>query len=257
MRARWLRARRARASARAQISSDPFFSGDAEMRIGRAFRPNSASNDLGYRFNHRAFAAFLDSQARPRFGGNQGRFTTRRNCIGRSARWIERVFGAKSTTATGQRSAEHAAECPEGKEHVNAISWRSKRTRLRGWASAFLVDVVAKLSMPFIRYRTKIAAICRRELFVRQSLSLMRLEIARHLATISCSPVGRWCTGILTHLMYGSDGIVNFQFHQPKLDESFVDCARAGQRSGAAEKIQESIRQIERSLPTSIRIEVR
>jgi len=44
---------------------------------------------------------------------------------------------------------------------------------------------------------------------------------------------------------------VNFQFHQTKLDEiAFVDCARAGQRSGAGgERFRNRSGRFERSLP--------
>ncbi len=87
----------------------------------------------------------------------------------------------------------------------------------------------------------------------------MRLEIARTSDNF-LFPGGRVVHGeFFTHLMYGSEGIANFQFHQTATAEIVLYIVSGqGNRQTREAKIQESIRQIRALCPEHpIRIEVR
>jgi phenylacetate-CoA ligase len=73
-------------------------------------------------------------------------------------------------------------------------------------------------------------------------------------------PNGRVVHGeFFTHLMYGSDGIAIFQFHQTAVDEIILSIVPGtGNRQAREEKIQDSIRQIQSLSPgPPIRVVVR
>jgi phenylacetate-CoA ligase len=87
----------------------------------------------------------------------------------------------------------------------------------------------------------------------------MRLEIARTSDNF-LFPGGRVVHGeFFTHLMYGSDGIVNFQFHQTAVDEIVLLIVPGPRDAQAREnKIREAIRQIQSLSPGHpVRVEVR
>ena len=82
--------------------------------------------------------------------------------------------------------------------------------------------------MPFIRYRNEDGGYLSQEVCsCGNNFPLMRLEIARTSDNF-VFPDGRVVHGeFFTHLMYGSDGIVTFEFHQTAPDrDHLVDCAR-------------------------------
>ena len=87
----------------------------------------------------------------------------------------------------------------------------------------------------------------------------MRLEIARTSDNF-IFPDGRVVHGeFFTHLMYGSDGIVTFQFHQTAPDKIILSVvAGSGDSKSREDKIRESIRQIQAICPGHlIQVEVR
>ena len=87
----------------------------------------------------------------------------------------------------------------------------------------------------------------------------MRLEIARTSDNF-IFPGGRVVHGeFFTHLMYGSSGIVTFQFHQTAVDEIILSIVPGpGDVAARAEKIKDAIRQIRAVTPDRpVRVEVR
>jgi len=99
---------------------------------------------LGYASTIARFAAFLDSQGET-IGGIKGAFTTAEKLYRPQREVIERVLGAKSTTATGPAKCRTSLpNARKAKCTSMPISWRSKRTRLRAMGLAVPVDVVAE-----------------------------------------------------------------------------------------------------------------
>jgi len=115
-------------------------------------------------------------------------------------------------------------------------------------------------AMPFIRYRNEDCGYLSRETCsCGNNFPLMRLEIARTSDNF-LFPDGRVVHGeFFTHLMYGSDGIVTFQFHQTAVDEIILSIVPgSGDAQARENKIRESIRQIQAVSPGHpIRVEVR
>jgi len=248
--------------ARRQYQFDPFFSGDAEMADwARRFARIRPRVILGYASTIARFAAFLDSQGET-IGGIKGAFTTAEKLYRPQREVIGRVFGCKVYDCYGSSEVQNiAAECPEGKMHVNADFVAIEEDKVEGdGPRPFLLTSLQNLSMPFIRYRNEDCGYLSQEsCSCGNHFSLMRLEIARTSDNF-LFPGGRVVHGeFFTHLMYGSDGIVNFQFHQTKLDEIVLSIVPGpGNAAARAEKIQESIRQIRAVSPGHpIRIEVR
>jgi phenylacetate-CoA ligase len=88
---------------------------------------------------------------------------------------------------------------------------------------------------------------------------LMRLDIARTSDNF-VFPDGRVVHGeFFTHLMYGSDGIVTFQFHQTAADKIILSIVPGpGNAKAREDKIRDSIRQIQAVSPGhTIQVEVR
>jgi phenylacetate-CoA ligase len=114
--------------------------------------------------------------------------------------------------------------------------------------------------MPFIRYRNEDCGyLSQKTCSCGNHFPLMRLEIARTSDNF-LFPGGRVVHGeFFTHLMYGSDGIVNFQFHQTAVDEIVLSIVPGpGDAQAREEKIRESIRQIQAVSPEHpVRVEVR
>jgi phenylacetate-CoA ligase len=105
--------------------------------------------------------------------------------------------------------------------------------------------------MPFIRYRNEDcgelldgACPCGR------GFPLMRLEIAR-LSDNFVLPAGRVVHGeFFTHLMYGSEGIASFQFHQTAPDRVVLRVVPGpGSPEKRAEAVRRSIEQIQALAP--------
>jgi phenylacetate-CoA ligase len=123
-----------------------------------------------------------------------------------------------------------------------------------------LLTSLKNWSMPFIRYRNEdCGALSQEHCSCGNNFPLMRLEIARTSDNF-IFPNGRVVHGeFFTHLMYGSDGIAIFQFHQTAVDEIILSIVPGpGSRQSREEKIQESIRQIQSLSPGQpVRVEIR
>ena len=248
--------------ARRMYQFDPFHSGEAEMADwAKRFRRIRPRVILGYASTIARFAAFLDSQRRS-IEGIKGVFTTAEKLYAPQREVMERVFQCKVFDCYGSSEVQNiAAECPKGKMHINTdfVVLEEDGTMEPG-PKPFLLTSLKNWSMPFIRYRNEDCGyLSQEQCSCGNNSPLMRLEIARTSDNF-LFPGGRVVHGeFFTHLMYGSDGIVNFQFHQTAVDEIMLWIVPGqGNRQAREEKIQESIRQIRAVCPGHpLRIEVR
>jgi len=241
---------------------DPFFAGEKDManweRLFAKIRPRAI---LGYASTIALFASFLDRQGK-RISGIKGVFTTAEKLYRVQREVIERVFDCKVFDCYGSSEVQNiAAECSEGKMHINADFVVLEEDRVEGdGPRAFLVTSLQNYSMPFIRYRNEDCGYLSSETCTcGNHFPLMRLEIARTSDNF-LFPGGRVVHGeFFTHLMYGSDGIVTFQFHQTAVDEIILSIVPGPANAQAREeKIREAIRQIQAVTPGHpIRVEVR
>ena len=201
---------------------DPFRSGESEMRVwlGRLRRLRPAVV-LGYASTVARFAAFLES-TRQTPAPLRGVFTTAEKLYGPQREVIERVFDCHVFDCYGSSEVQNiAAECPKGKMHVNADFVLLEEDKTQGdGPRPFLVTSLQNWSMPFIRYRNEDCGYLSSEVCTcGNHFPLMKLEIARTSDNFLL-PDGRVVHGeYFTHLMYGSEGIANFQFHQTAVDE--------------------------------------
>jgi phenylacetate-CoA ligase len=152
----------------------------------------------------------------------RGVFTTAEKLYREQREVIERVFRCRAFDCYGSSEVQNiSAECPLGKMHINADFVVLEEEMAAGEAPRpFLLTSLQNWSMPFIRYRNDDCGYLSPELCsCGNNFPLMRLEIARTSDNFFL-PGGRVVHGeYFTHLMYGSDGIANFQFHQTAVDE--------------------------------------
>ena len=201
---------------------DPFRSSEAEMAAWakrmRSLRPTVI---LGYTSTIARFAAFLESQ-RQSAPPLRGIFATAEKLYQPQREMIERVFGCHVFDCYGCSEVQNiSAECPQGKMHINADFVVLEEEANQGeLPRAFLLTSLKNWSMPFIRYRNEDCGYLSSEhCSCGNNFPLMRLEIARTSDNF-VFPNGRVVHGeYFTHLMYGSEGIANFQFHQTAIDE--------------------------------------
>jgi phenylacetate-CoA ligase len=228
---------------------------------------------LGYASTIARFAAFVERQ-RPSIrsiDGIKGVFTTAEKLYQPQREAIERVFGCKVFDCYGSSEIQNiAAECPQGRMHVNADfvvveedaverAAENKPAVDRG-PRPLLLTSLRNWSMPFLRYRNEdCGSLSPESCSCGNHFPLMRLEIARTSDNF-IFPDGRVVHGeFFTHLMYGSDGIVTFQFHQTAPDKIILSIVPGtGDSQGRADKIRDSIRQIKQICPGhEIEVEVR
>jgi len=241
---------------------DPFYSGEADMaRWAKRFRSLKPRVVLGYASTIARFAAFVDSRKQS-IEGVKGVFTTAEKLYKPQRNVIERVFQCKVFDCYGSSEVQNiAAECPNGKMHVNAdFVVVEEDHAANGGPRPLLLTSLKNWSMPFIRYRNEdCGSLSQEDCSCGNNFPLMRLEIARTSDNF-LFPNGRVVHGeFFTHLMYGGDGIAIFQFHQTAVDEIILSIVPGpGSHQGREEKIRESIRQIQALSPGHpVRVEVR
>jgi len=241
---------------------DPFRSGEAEMADwAKRFRRVRPRVIHGYASTIARFAAFLDRR-RQTAEGIKGVFTTAEKLYQPQRAVMERVFGCKAFDCYGSSEVQNiAAECPQGRMHVNAdFVVLEEDKALDNGPKPFLLTSLRNWAMPFIRYRNEDCGYLSQELCsCGNHFPLMRLEIARTSDNF-VFPDSRVVHGeFFTHLMYGSEGIAAFQFHQTAPDKIILSIVPGpGDSKARQDKIQESIRQIQALCPGhAIRVEVR
>jgi phenylacetate-CoA ligase len=203
---------------------DPFHSGPTEMSRWLERWPTlGASVAHGYASTIARFAEYIEARGE-RVAPLRGVFTTAEKLYGPQRETISRVFGCHVYDLYGSSEVQNiAAECSRGRMHVNADfvvlevdrAMESNRVQEPEGRAPFLVTSLWNLAMPFLRYRNEDCG----ELVLGRcdcgnNFPLMRLNVARTSDNFTL-PGGRVVHGeFFTHLMYGSEGISNFQFHQ-------------------------------------------
>jgi phenylacetate-CoA ligase len=243
---------------------DPFRSGEAEMAAwAKRMRSLKPGVVLGYASTIARFAAFLEStrQATPPV---RGVFTTAEKLYRPQREVIERVFHCHAFDCYGSSEVQNiSAECSRGKMHINADFVVVEEEDLDEKNSGpdgprpFLLTSLQNWSMPFIRYRNEDCGHLSPEVCsCGNNFPLMRLEIARTTDNFLL-PGGRVVHGeYFTHLMYSSEGIANFQFHQTTTDQIILLIVPGpGNPQARQRQIQKAVDHI-KGLTPLIRIEV-
>ena len=241
---------------------DPFIAGEKDMErwvgIFTRIRPRVV---FGYASTIALFAGFLEQHGK-KISGIKGAFTTAEKLYQPQRELIERVFGCKVFDCYGSSEIQNvAAECTLSKMHINADFVVLEESRVEGdMPRPFLLTSLQNYSMPFIRYRNEDCGYLSEEACLcGNHFPLMRLEIART-SDHFLFPGGRVVHGeFFTHLMYGSSGVLTFQFHQTALDEIILSLVPGPGNTEAREaKIKDAIRQIHEITPENpVRVVVR
>jgi phenylacetate-CoA ligase len=241
---------------------DPFRSGEAEMaRWSARFRTLRPAVLLGYASTIARFAAFLEASRQPP-PPVRGVFTTAEKLYQQQREVIERVFDCHAFDCYGSSEVQNiAAECSLGRMHVNADFVVIEEDKTDGdGPRPLLLTSLQNWSMPFIRYRNEDWGHLSSELCsCGNHFPLMRLEIARASDSFLL-PNGRVVHGeYFTHLMYGSAGIANFQFHQTAIDEIILSIVPGpGDPQARQNQVRKAIDHVQSLCPAHpIRMEVR
>jgi len=253
---------RARQHLRRFYQFDPFKSGPAELstwaREWRRLRPAVA---LGYASTVARFAEHLLATGAP--GPRlKGVFTTAEKLYAPQREAIARAFGCRVFDLYGSSEVQNiAAECPAGQVHVNAdfcVLETEPDVDGTGGPRPFLVTSLKQWAMPFIRYRnedcgTLLDGGCE----CGRGFPLLRLDVAR-LSDNFHLPGGRVVHGeFFTHLMYGSEGIASFQFHQTAPDRVVIRIVPGpGSAERRAEAVRRAVEQVEALSPGALVVDV-
>ena len=203
---------------------DPFHSGASEMAQWLKLWPSlGATIAHGYASTIARFAEYIEA-TKGSVAPLRGVFTTAEKLYPQQREIISRVFGCRVYDCYGSSEVQNiAAECAHGRMHVNADFVVLEEDRVAdstSTAKPFLVTSLWNKAMPFIRYRNEDCGLLLDETCdCGNNFPLMELNIAR-VSDNFVLPDGRVVHGeFFTHLMYGSEGIQNFQFHQTAPDK--------------------------------------
>lgn len=239
---------------------DPFKSGRAEMMewvtTWRRIRPVVA---LGYASTIARFAEFL-LQEGITLPPLKGVFTTAEKLYAAQRKAIGEAFGCHVFDLYGSSEVQNiAAECPAGSMHVNAdycvLEVASGGDEI---AQPLLLTSLKSYAMPFIRYRNEdCGRLSDASCTCGRGFPLMHLDVAR-LSDNFVLPGSKVVHGeFFTHLMYGSQGIASFQFHQVAPDHIILRIVPGqGSEDGRATAVRSAIEQIEAMSDAPIRVDV-
>jgi phenylacetate-CoA ligase len=142
--------------------------------------------------------------------------------------------------------------------HADYVVLEVDRTGVEpGEPTPFIATSLLNRVMPFIRYRSEdCGQLVDGSCDCGSHFPLMDLKIAR-ISDSFVLPGGRVVHGeFFTHLMYGSEGISSFQFHQTGLDSVVLWIVPGPGDAGArARSIQDAVEKVKKLDPSS-RIEV-
>jgi phenylacetate-CoA ligase len=243
---------------------DPFNSGRVEMEHWlQRWRTLGASVALGYASTIARFAQFIET-AGARIAPLKGVFTTAEKLYKPQRDAISRAFGCRAFDLYGSSEVQNiAAECPLGSMHINSdfVVLETDHTAGSGNGPApFIITSLWNRAMPFIRYRNEdYGELIEGSCDCGNNFPLMRLDIARVSDNFTL-PGGRIVHGeFFTHLMYGKQGIENFQFHQTAPDRIILWIVPSSQGSNATvQSVDAVVKQIKALVPEQeIKVEVR
>jgi len=217
---------------------------------------------FGYASTIARFAAHVE--ARGERLSLKGVFSTAEKLYRPQREAISRVFACRVFDCYGSCEVRNiAAECVQGRMHVQTDS---VVLEVEGSAAAsrepapFIITSFGNWVMPFIRYRNEdCGQLLEVECDCGCNFPLMDLNIARIYDNFVL-PSGLVVHGqFFTYLLYGSEGIASFQFHQTGFD-SIVLWIVPGPGDAAARerRIREAVEKVKQLDPTAnIQVEVR
>lgn len=239
---------------------DPFHSGPGEMaRWLRAWPRLGATVAHGYASTIARFAEYIEAEGE-RVAPLRGVFTTAEKLYQPQRETISRVFGCRVYDLYGSSEVQNiAAECSHGRMHVNADfvvleverAAPDKQAQAGDARAPFLVTSLWNRAMPFLRYRNEdCGELVEGRCDCGNNFPLMRLNVARTSDNFTL-PGGRVVHGeFFTHLMYGSEGISNFQFHQTAPDSITLWIVKGpGAEEARARTLQSAVEQIKSLAP--------
>jgi phenylacetate-CoA ligase len=202
---------------------DPFQSGPENMdRWLDKFDAIKPKVVFGYASTVARFAAHAEDRKR-RLWPVGGVFTTAEKLYPQQRETISRVLGCRVYDCYGSSEVINiASECSHGRMHQNTdfvVLEVDRSGTAPGEPAPFVVTGLWNHTMPFIRYRNEDCG----ELMdgacdCGSHFPLMQLRISR-VSDNFTFPGGKVIHGeFFTHLMYGSEGISMFQFHQTAAD---------------------------------------
>jgi phenylacetate-CoA ligase len=240
---------------------DPFHSGEVDMEEWLSRWPKlKPVVALGYASTIARFAEFVERQ-KQKVSPLRGVFTTAETLYPQQREVISRVFGCRVYDLYGSSEVQNiAAECGRGRMHVNAdFVVLETDTSEAVEAKPFLLTSLWNYTMPFIRYRNEDCGdLVTGECVCGNRFPLMDLKISRTSDNFYL-PGGSVVHGeFFTHLMYGSDGIASFQFHQTAIDKITLWIVPTANGSAAAREktIKEAVAQVEALAPGKIDVDV-
>jgi len=208
---------------RRQYQFDSFHSGTPELdrwlRRWKQIRPTVL---FGYASTIARFAAHLQQRGE-RVPPLRGIFTTAEKLYSAQREVISAVFGCTVYDCYGSSEVMNiASQCPHGRMHVNAdfVVLEIDQSQAKGGGPApFVVTGLWNSVTPFIRYCNEdCGQLLEGDCDCGNRFPLMQLSVSR-ISDNFTLPSGRVVHGeFFTHLMYGSEGISMFQFHQTAPD---------------------------------------
>lgn len=243
---------------------DPFYSGagemDAWLEKWKRIKPVVL---FGYASTIARFAEHVQARGQ-RLSPLQGVFTTAERLYLPQREIIASVFGCRVYDCYGSSEVRNiAAECSHGRMHVNTdyVVLEVDRSQVGpGEPAPFVVTSLRNRVMPFVRYRSEdCGQLVEGQCDCGSSFPLMDLKIARTSDSVVL-PGGRVVHGeFFTHLMYGSEGISMFQFHQTAPDSITLwivpGPGKPERRNGSIRSAVEQIKKLDPA--TEIKVEVR
>jgi len=181
-------------------------------QVWNRMRPTVA---LGYASALARFAEWI-IQSGQRIHQVRGSFTTAETLLPSQRAAIKRAFGGHVYNLYGSSEIQNiAAECTHGRMHVNSDYAVVESESGAESPSPLLLTSLRSRAMPFIRYRNEdLGRLDPGTCNCGNNFPLMALDIAR-ISDNFVLPGGRVVHGeYFTHLMYGTQGIGTFQFHQ-------------------------------------------
>jgi len=247
---------------RRQYQFDPFRSGPDEMDRWLdkwpKLKPRVA---FGYASTIARFAEHI--QARGRRADLLGVFSTAEKLYQPQRDVISKAFGCRVYDCYGSSEVMNiASECPRGGMHINTdfVVLEIERTGVPvGDPAPVIVTGLWNPVMPFIRYQNEdCGELLEDTCDCGNQFPMMRLTIAR-ITDNFVLPSGRVIHGeFFTHLMYGSEGIAMFQFHQtaPASITLWV-VAGPGRATLRQEAVRRAVEQVENLYTEGIKVHVR
>lgn len=243
---------------------DPFYSGPEEMDEWLSIWPSVGARIAhGYASTIARFCEHIEKTGKS-VTPLRGVFTTAEKLFPKQRETISRVFGCNVYDCYGSSEVQNmATQCSHGRMHVNAdfvvLETEQSSPGAESQAKPLLVTSLWNYAMPFIRYRNEdCGSLIEGDCDCGNSFALMELNISR-VSDNFVLPNGRVVHGeFFTHLMYGSEGISTFQFHQTATDHITIWVVpTVGSDEARQRTLESAVAQVKALSPENLTVEVR